>query len=52
MDVYRKHPVISNNLRCATPELGIVLAAFGIYFFVEGMTSKLASSPAKKQSHH
>jgi hypothetical protein len=51
-DAYRKHPVISNNLRRATPELGIVLAAFGVYLFVEGMTSKLASSPANKESHH
>jgi hypothetical protein len=51
-DAYRKHPVISNNLRRATPGLGIALAAFGVYLFVEGMTSKLASSPAKKESHH
>jgi len=51
-DAYRKHPVISNNLRRAIPELSIALAAFGVYVFVEGMTSKLASSPAKKESHH
>jgi len=51
-DAYRKHPLISNNLRRATPGLGIALAAFGVYLFVEGMTSKLASSPAKKESHH
>ncbi|CAK9867189.1 unnamed protein product [Sphagnum jensenii] len=51
-DAYRKHPVISNNLKRATPELGIALAAFSVYLFVEGMTSKLASSPAKKESHH
>ncbi len=51
-DAYRKHPVISNNLRRAIPELSIALAAFGVHLFVEGMTSKLASSPAKKESHH
>jgi hypothetical protein len=51
-DAYRKHPVISNNLRCATPEQGIALATFGVYLFVEGMTSKLANSQAKKESHH
>jgi hypothetical protein len=51
-DAYRKHPLISNNLRRATPGLGIALAALGVYLFVEGMTSKLASSPAKKESHH
>jgi hypothetical protein len=51
-DAYRKHPVISNNLRRATPEQGIALAAFGFHLFVEGMTSKLASSQAKKESHH
>jgi hypothetical protein len=49
---YRKHPVISNNLRRPIPGLGIALAAFGVYLFVEGMTSKLASSPAKKEYHH
>ncbi|KAH9574792.1 hypothetical protein CY35_01G077800 [Sphagnum magellanicum] len=51
-DVYRKHPVISNNLRRPTLGLGIALVAFGVYLFVEGMTSKLASSPAKKEYHH
>ncbi|CAK9217387.1 unnamed protein product [Sphagnum troendelagicum] len=51
-DAYRKHPVINNKLRRATPELGIALAAFDVYLFVKGMTSKLASSPAKKESHH
>ncbi|KAH9536210.1 hypothetical protein CY35_17G096600 [Sphagnum magellanicum] len=51
-DAYRKHPVINNNLRHPTPGLGIALAAFGVYLFVEGMTSKLASSPAKKEYHH
>jgi hypothetical protein len=45
-------PVISNNLRRPTLGLGIALAAFGVYFFVEGMTSKLVSSPAKKEYHH
>jgi hypothetical protein len=50
-DAYRKHPVINNNLKRPTPRLGIALAAFGVYLFVEGMTSKLASSPAKKESH-
>jgi hypothetical protein len=51
-DAYCKHPVISNNLRRPTLGLGIALATFDIYLFVEGMTSKLASSPAKKEYHH
>jgi hypothetical protein len=51
-DAYRKHPVISNNLRRPTPGLGITLAAFDVYLFVEGMTSKLASFLAKKEYHH
>ncbi|KAH9532186.1 hypothetical protein CY35_19G077000 [Sphagnum magellanicum] len=51
-DAYRKHPVISNNLRRPTLGLGIALAVFDVYLFVEGMTSKLASSPAKKEYHH
>jgi hypothetical protein len=32
--------------------LGIAPAAFDVFLFVEGMTSKLASSPAKKEYHH
>jgi hypothetical protein len=28
------------------------MATFDVYLFVEGMTSKLASSLAKKESHH
>ncbi|KAF8404007.1 hypothetical protein HHK36_008883 [Tetracentron sinense] len=30
-DEWRKHPMLTNNLRHATPGLGIALVAFGFY---------------------
>jgi hypothetical protein len=39
-DTYRKHPAISNNLRSATPRLSIMLAMFGVYLFVEGVSTR------------
>ncbi|KAF9610565.1 hypothetical protein IFM89_023265 [Coptis chinensis] len=35
-DEWRKHPMVGNQLRHATPGLGIALVAFGIYL-VEGL---------------
>ncbi|GLJ45061.1 hypothetical protein SUGI_0948620 [Cryptomeria japonica] len=43
-DEWRKHPMLSNNLRNATPGLGIALAAFGVYLFVDGMYTRFYKS--------
>ncbi|KAK8580662.1 hypothetical protein V6N12_070919 [Hibiscus sabdariffa] len=34
-DEWRKHPMLGNQLRHATPGLGIALVAFGIYLVGE-----------------
>ena len=46
-DAFRKHPMLTNQLRIAFPGLGIAVAAFGVYLFVEGMSSKLSKSKAE-----
>ncbi|BBN13244.1 hypothetical protein Mp_6g01970 [Marchantia polymorpha subsp. ruderalis] len=46
-DAYRKHPMLNNNLRRATPGLGIAIVLFGGYLFVDGMRAKLS----KKSEH-
>ncbi|MBA0623297.1 hypothetical protein Godav_008768 [Gossypium davidsonii] len=38
-DEWRKHPMLSNQLRHATPGLGIALVAFGIYLVGEQVYS-------------
>ncbi|XP_022771373.1 NADH dehydrogenase [ubiquinone] 1 beta subcomplex subunit 3-B-like [Durio zibethinus] len=48
-DEWRKHPMLSNQLRHAAPGLGIALVAFGIYLVGEQVYNKIyAPSP----SHH
>lgn len=48
-DEWRKHPMLTSNLRNATPGLGIALVAFGIYCVGEQVYYKfIAPSP----SHH
>ncbi|KAK4751882.1 hypothetical protein SAY87_020680 [Trapa incisa] len=40
-DEWRKHPMLTNQLRHATPGLGIALVAFGIYLVGEQIYDKL-----------
>ncbi|KAK7376408.1 hypothetical protein VNO78_34694 [Psophocarpus tetragonolobus] len=55
-DEWRKHPMLSNQLRHATPGLGIALVAFGIYLVGEQVYNTLyASHPpsrVKAGDHH
>nr|ABK21539.1 unknown [Picea sitchensis]ABR16868.1 unknown [Picea sitchensis] len=46
-DEWRKHPMLTNNIRNATPGLGIALAVFGVYLFVDGMYSRFSQKPSK-----
>ncbi|XP_027329422.1 NADH dehydrogenase [ubiquinone] 1 beta subcomplex subunit 3-B [Abrus precatorius] len=46
-DEWRKHPMLSNQLRHATPGLGIALVAFGIYLVGEQIYDRVyAHSPS------
>ncbi|KDP32435.1 hypothetical protein JCGZ_13360 [Jatropha curcas] len=48
-DEWRKHPMLTNQFRHATPGLGIAIVAFGIYLVGEQVYNKLyALSP----THH
>ena len=48
-DEWRKHPMLTNQFRHATPGLGIALVAFGVYLVGEQVYKRiLAPSP----SHH
>ncbi|XP_054794137.1 NADH dehydrogenase [ubiquinone] 1 beta subcomplex subunit 3-B-like [Prosopis cineraria] len=49
-DQWRKHPMLSNQLRHATPGLGIALVAFGIYLVGEQVYNRL-NSPSSHHSH-
>ncbi|CAN6584675.1 unnamed protein product [Malus baccata var. baccata] len=52
-DEWRKHPMLSNQLRHATPGLGIALVAFGVYLVGEQVYDRLiAPSPSSSSSHH
>eukprot|EP00850_Spirogloea_muscicola_P015594 SM000121S25991 [mRNA] locus=s121:140268:140474:- [translate_table: standard] len=55
-DEYRFHPMIRSPWRHAFPGLGLGVAAFAVYLFVEGMASKLAaprgSSGGAKHGDH
>ncbi|EXB36874.1 hypothetical protein L484_016479 [Morus notabilis] len=53
-DEWRKHPMLTNQLRHATPGLGIALVAFGIYLVGEQVYYKLyaPSSSSDSHSHH
>ncbi|CAN6450429.1 unnamed protein product [Victoria cruziana] len=46
-DEWRKHPMLTNQLRHATPGLGIALVAFGIYLVGEAVYKR-----ANPPSHH
>lgn len=48
-DEYRKHPILNNHMKRSMPGFGIALAAFGVYLFVDGMSSRMSST--KKESH-
>ncbi|KAG2704307.1 hypothetical protein I3843_06G168000 [Carya illinoinensis] len=48
-DEWRKHPMLTNQLRHATPGLGIALVAFGIYLIGEQVYDRLH---APSSSHH
>ncbi|CAN8293518.1 unnamed protein product [Cochlearia groenlandica] len=49
-DEWRKHPMLSNQMRNALPGLGIGVAAFCVYLAVEQIYNK-ATVPSKS-SHH
>ncbi|MQM14766.1 hypothetical protein Taro_047706 [Colocasia esculenta] len=51
-DEWRKHPMLTNQLRHATPGLGIALVAFGIYLVGEAAYNRLnhPSNPHSKPS--
>ncbi|XP_057415753.1 NADH dehydrogenase [ubiquinone] 1 beta subcomplex subunit 3-B-like [Lotus japonicus] len=48
-DGWRKHPMLGNQLRHATPGLGIALVAFGIYLVGEQVYNQMN---APSHSHH
>ncbi|KAL5786874.1 hypothetical protein ACOSP7_003823 [Xanthoceras sorbifolium] len=50
-DDWRRHPMLTSNLRNATPGLGIALVAFGIYCVGEQVYYKLIA-PSPSPSHH
>ncbi|KAK2664711.1 hypothetical protein Ddye_003285 [Dipteronia dyeriana] len=50
-DTWRKHPMLTSNLRNATPGLGIALVAFGIYCVGEQVYYKLIA-PSPSHHHH
>ncbi|KAM7481957.1 hypothetical protein LguiB_006540 [Lonicera macranthoides] len=49
-DEWRKHPMLSNQLRHATPGLGIAIVAFGIYLIGETAYNKFSSAPSHSHS--
>lgn len=48
-DEWRKHPMLGNQFRHATPGLGIALVAFGVYLVAEQVYNK---ANASSSSHH
>ncbi|KAK4742143.1 hypothetical protein SAY87_000144 [Trapa incisa] len=49
-DEWRKHPMVTNQLRHATPGLGIALVAFGVYLVGEQVYYKLYK-PSNEHYH-
>ncbi|XP_020588609.1 NADH dehydrogenase [ubiquinone] 1 beta subcomplex subunit 3-B-like [Phalaenopsis equestris] len=43
-DEWRKHPMLVNQFRNATPGLGIALVAFGVYLVGEAVYNRFNSS--------
>ncbi|KAI3978720.1 hypothetical protein MKX01_009956 [Papaver californicum] len=51
-DEWRKHPMLGNQFRHATPGLGIAIVAFGFYLVGEAAYNKFyAPSSATSASH-
>jgi hypothetical protein len=50
-DEWRKHPRLTNQLRHATPGLGIALVAFGIYLVGEQVYNRVYA-PSSSHHHH
>ncbi|ANM59968.1 unnamed protein product [Arabidopsis thaliana] len=50
-DEWRKHPMLSNQMRHALPGLGIGVAAFCVYLVGEQIYNK-ALAPSKSSHHH
>ncbi|KAM0046721.1 putative NADH dehydrogenase [ubiquinone] 1 beta subcomplex subunit 3 [Helianthus debilis subsp. tardiflorus] len=51
-DEWRKHPMLTNQFRQATPGLGIALVAFGIYVVGEMAYNKIYAPPPSHSSSH
>ncbi|KAJ1427080.1 NADH dehydrogenase [Sesbania bispinosa] len=49
-DEWRKHPMLGNQLRHATPGLGIAIVAFGIYLVGEQVYNRMLA-PSHSHSH-
>jgi hypothetical protein len=49
-DEWRKHPMLGNQMRHATPGLGIALVAFGVYLVAEQVYNKINHDSSS--SHH
>lgn len=49
-DAWRKHPMLSNQFRHATPGLGIAVVAFGVYLVGEYAYNKIYA-PSHSHSH-
>uniref|UniRef100_A0A7N0TWC4 Uncharacterized protein n=1 Tax=Kalanchoe fedtschenkoi TaxID=63787 RepID=A0A7N0TWC4_KALFE len=50
-DEWRKHPMLSNQIRHATPGLGIGIVAFGVYLAAEYAYNNFYS-PSSQHHHH
>ncbi|KAH1116024.1 hypothetical protein GLYMA_17G002300v4 [Glycine max] len=50
-DAWRKHPMLTNQLRHATPGLGIAVVAFGIYLVGEQVYNRLYAPDPHSISH-
>ncbi|XAR56223.1 hypothetical protein NMG60_11036610 [Bertholletia excelsa] len=50
-DEWRKHPMLTSQLRHATPGLGIALVAFGIYLVGEAAYNRIYVSSHSSSSH-
>ncbi|XP_058752854.1 NADH dehydrogenase [ubiquinone] 1 beta subcomplex subunit 3-B-like [Vicia villosa] len=48
-DEWRKHPMLGNQFRHATPGLGIALVAFGVYLVAEQVYNKTNASSSSHQ---
>ncbi|KAM6563374.1 hypothetical protein CsatB_023372 [Cannabis sativa] len=51
-DEWRKHPMLTNQFRHATPGLGIALVAFGVYLIGEQVYDKLYAPSSSSHTHH